>query len=98
VDALYYQILVALAEVNTKVIRAQLRHIKFCLGSIEAAHDGNSSPDPRCGSTMRLERIVLARRTTVLDHKPSVALFRSSGRSTQETVVRESGREIPAPG
>jgi len=37
-------------------------------------------------------------RLTVDDPKPSVALFRSSGRSAQETVVRESGREIPARG
>jgi hypothetical protein len=32
------------------------------------------------------------------DPKPSVALFRSAARSVQKTVVRESGREFPAPG
>jgi len=32
------------------------------------------------------------------DPKPSVALFRASGRSARETVVRELGREIPARG
>ena len=39
-----------------------------------------------------------ARRTGATDPKPSLANFGSSGRSAQETVVRESGREIPARG
>jgi len=42
--------------------------------------------------------LITGERMSVNDPKPSVALFRSAARSVQKTVVRESGREFPAPG